>query len=58
MLDQRRHCLVLRLRPDVPRQDGSEDRQVTQYPIPVMKPGWPVGTLDLEIDQDDNSGSA
>jgi virginiamycin B lyase len=28
--------------------------QVTQYPIPVVKPGWPVGTLDLEIDTDDN----
>jgi streptogramin lyase len=28
--------------------------KVTQYPIPVVKPGWPVGTLDLEIDKDDN----
>ena len=28
--------------------------KVTQYPIPVVKPGWPVGTLDLEIDRDDN----
>jgi virginiamycin B lyase len=28
--------------------------KVTQYPIPVVKPGWPVGTLDLEIDTDDN----
>ena len=28
--------------------------KVTQYPIPVVKPGWPVGTLDLEIDADDN----
>jgi streptogramin lyase len=26
--------------------------KVTQYPIPVVKPGWPVGTLDLEIDKD------
>src|SRR6266851_9007469 len=28
--------------------------KVTQYPIPVVKPGWPVGTLDLEFDKDDN----
>jgi virginiamycin B lyase len=28
--------------------------KVTQYPIPVVKPGWPEGTLDLEIDKDDN----
>ena len=28
--------------------------KVTQYPIPVVKPGWPVGTLDLEIDKDNN----
>ena len=28
--------------------------KVTQYPIPVVKPGWPVGTLDLQIDKDDN----
>jgi streptogramin lyase len=28
--------------------------KVTQYPIPVVKPGWPVGTLNLEIDKDDN----
>ena len=28
--------------------------KVTQYPIPVVKPGWPHGTLDLEIDKDDN----
>jgi len=28
--------------------------KVTQYPIPVVKPGWPVGSLDLEIDNDDN----
>ncbi|MGH7248153.1 MAG: carboxypeptidase regulatory-like domain-containing protein, partial [Pseudomonadota bacterium] len=27
---------------------------VTQYPIPVVKPGWPLGTLDLEVDKDDN----
>jgi streptogramin lyase len=28
--------------------------KVTQYPIPVVKPGSPVGTLDLEFDKDDN----
>ncbi len=28
--------------------------KVTQYPIPVVKPGWPVGSLDLEIDKNDN----
>src|SRR5215813_5812703 len=28
--------------------------KVTQYPIPVVKAGWPVGTLDLEFDKDDN----
>ncbi len=28
--------------------------KVTQYPIPVVKPGWPVGALDLEFDTDDN----
>ena len=28
--------------------------KVTPYPIPIVKPGWPVGTLDLEIDKDDN----
>ena len=28
--------------------------KVTQYPIPVEKPGYSVGTLDLEIDKDDN----
>jgi virginiamycin B lyase len=27
---------------------------VTQYPIPVVKPGYSLGTLDLEIDKDDN----
>jgi streptogramin lyase len=27
---------------------------VTQYPIPVVKPGWSEGTLDLEFDRDDN----
>jgi len=27
---------------------------VTQYPIPVVKPGWSEGTLDLEIDRDGN----
>jgi virginiamycin B lyase len=28
--------------------------KVTQYPIPVVKTGWPVGTLNLEFDKDDN----
>lgn len=28
--------------------------KVTQYPIPVVKPGWSQGTLDLEFDKDDN----
>jgi len=28
--------------------------KVTQYPIPVVKPGWPLGTLNLEIDKDGN----
>ena len=28
--------------------------KVTQYSIPVVKPGWPEGTLDLEFDTDDN----
>jgi virginiamycin B lyase len=28
--------------------------KVTQYPIPVTKPGYPLGSLDLEIDKDDN----
>src|SRR5499433_463881 len=28
--------------------------KVTQYPIPVVKPGWPEGTLDLEFGKDDN----
>jgi len=28
--------------------------KVTQYPIPVTKPGFPLGSLDLEIDRDDN----
>ncbi|MGH6768747.1 MAG: virginiamycin B lyase family protein [Xanthobacteraceae bacterium] len=28
--------------------------KVTQHPIPVTKPGWPLGSLDLEIDRDDN----
>ena len=28
--------------------------KVTQYPIPVVKPGWPLGSLDLEFDKDDN----
>jgi len=28
--------------------------KVTQYPIPVVKPGWPLGTLNLEMDKSDN----
>jgi streptogramin lyase len=28
--------------------------KVTQYPIPIVKPGSPIGTLDLEFDKDDN----
>jgi streptogramin lyase len=28
--------------------------QVTQFPIPVTKPGFSLGTLDLHIDKDDN----
>jgi virginiamycin B lyase len=28
--------------------------KVTQYPIPVVKPGFSLGTLDLEIDKNDN----
>jgi virginiamycin B lyase len=28
--------------------------KVTQYPIPVVKPGWSEGTLDLELDRDGN----
>jgi virginiamycin B lyase len=28
--------------------------KVTQYPIPISKPDWPVGSLDLEVDRDDN----
>jgi streptogramin lyase len=28
--------------------------KVTQYPIPVVKPGWSLGTLNLEFDKDDN----
>jgi len=28
--------------------------KVTQYPIPIVKPGFPEGTLDLEFDNDDN----
>ena len=28
--------------------------KVTQYPIPVTKPGYSLGTLDLEIDKDTN----
>jgi len=28
--------------------------KVTEYPIPVLKPGFPRGTLDLETDKDGN----
>src|SRR5437660_11009886 len=28
--------------------------KVTQYPIPIVKEGWPQGTLNLEVDKDDN----
>src|SRR3954468_6552307 len=28
--------------------------KVTQYPIPVVKTGWPQGTLNLEIDNEGN----
>ena len=28
--------------------------KVTQYPIPITKPGFPLGSLDLEIDREDN----
>ena len=28
--------------------------KVTQYPLPVTKPGFPLGSLDLEVDRDDN----
>ena len=28
--------------------------KVTQYPVPVVKPGWSEGMLDLEFDRDDN----
>jgi virginiamycin B lyase len=28
--------------------------KVTQYPIPIVKEGWPQGTLDLEIDAQGN----
>jgi virginiamycin B lyase len=28
--------------------------KVTEYPIPVIKEGFPVGTLDLEFDRDEN----
>jgi virginiamycin B lyase len=28
--------------------------KVTDYPLPVLKPGFPTGTLDLELDPDSN----
>ena len=31
-----------------------ETGKVTQHPIPVVKPGYSLGTLDLEIDKDGN----
>src|SRR6266699_6797164 len=31
--------------------------KVTQYPIPVVKPGWSEGTLDLEFDKIENLGA-
>lgn len=27
---------------------------VTEYPVPVLKPGFPAGSLDLELDKDGN----
>ena len=27
---------------------------VTEYPVPVLKPGYPAGSLDLELDKDGN----
>jgi virginiamycin B lyase len=33
---------------------GPKTGAVTQYPIPVTKPGYSLGTLDLHIDKDDN----
>jgi len=35
------------------RMDAKTGR-VTQYPIPEVKKGFPVGTLNLEFDRDDN----
>jgi hypothetical protein len=46
--------LVLGLRADVPRQDGSEDRQGHAISRSREQEGFPVGTLNLEIDKDDN----
>ena len=28
--------------------------QVSEYPLPVIKPGYPIGTLDLETDKAGN----
>ena len=28
--------------------------KVTQYPIPVVKPGWSLGTLSIRVDRNDN----
>jgi virginiamycin B lyase len=28
--------------------------QVTEYPIPLMKPGFPTGSLELHLDKDEN----
>ena len=28
--------------------------EVTEFPIPVLKKGWPLGTLDLQLDKEQN----
>lgn len=28
--------------------------KITEYPVPVLKPGTVIGTLDLELDEDQN----
>ena len=35
----------------VPRPLRSQDRKVSEYPLPVIKDGFPIGTLDLEADK-------
>ena len=32
----------------------SKTGKVTEYPIPVLKKGFPTGTLDLQLDKDEN----